>query len=179
MTSELHSKKHSLHYLAIALSHFKKPDDLLWIVTGKAVRTGIGTTLYVTHGDKLHLTGFFSAKLRGSQVSWLPCEIEVLSIATATKHFSPYIIQSNNNTCILTDSNPCVQVLRNCGCGEFSTSPLVSTFLSVVSRFQASVRHLYGAAILQSDFASHNAPPCQDVTCKVCAFIHRTQESVI
>ena len=73
-------------------------DDLLWIVTDGAVRPqGIGATLYVTRGNKLHLAGFFIAKLRGSQVSWLPCEIEALSIATATKHFSPYIIQSNNN----------------------------------------------------------------------------------
>ena len=157
-----------------------KPDDLLWIVTDGAVRTpGIGATLYVTRGDKLHLAGFFSAKLRGSQVSWLPCEIEALSIATATKHFSPYIIQSNNKACILTDSKPCVQAFEKLCRGEFSTSPRVSTFLSVVSRFQASVRHVSGAAILPSDFASRNAPPCQDVTCQVCAFIHRTQESVV
>ena len=135
--------------------------------------------LYVTRGNKLHLAGFFSAKLRGSQVSWLPCEIEALSIATATKHFSPYIIQSNNNACILTDSKPCVQAFEKLCRGEFSTSPRVSTFLSVVSLFQASVRHVSGAAILPSDFTSCNTPPCQDVTCQVCAFIHRTQESVV
>ncbi|KAK2548508.1 hypothetical protein P5673_031291 [Acropora cervicornis] len=116
---------------------------------------------------------------RGSQVSWLPCEIEALSIATATKHFSPYIIQSNNNACILTDSKPCVQAFEKLCRGEFSTSPRVSTFLSVISRFQASVRHVSGAAILPSDFASRNTPPCQYVTCQVCAFIHRTQESVV
>ena len=54
-------------------------------------------------------------------------------------------------------------------------------FLSVVSRFQASVRHVSGAAILPSNFASRNAPPppCQDVTCQICAFIHRTQECVV
>ena len=41
-----------------------KPDDLLWIVTDGAVWTpGIGATLYVTHGDKLLLAGFFSGKL--------------------------------------------------------------------------------------------------------------------
>ena len=64
------------------------------------------------HGDKPHLADFFSAKLRGSQLSWLPCEIEALSIATAIKHFSPYIIQSNNNACVLTDSKPCVQAFE-------------------------------------------------------------------
>ena len=42
-----------------------KPDDLLWIVTDEVVRPpGIGTTLYVTRGNKLHLADFFSAKLR-------------------------------------------------------------------------------------------------------------------
>ena len=159
-----------------------KPDDLLWIVTDGTVRTpGIGATFYVSRGNKLHLAGFFSAKLRGSQVSWLPCEIEALSIATATKHFSPCIIQSHNKACILTDNKPCVQAFEKLCRGEFSTSPRVSTFLSVVSSFQASVRHVSGAAILPSDFASRNAPPpaCQDVTCQMCAFIHRTQECVV
>ena len=35
-----------------------KPDDSLWIVTDGAVRPpGIGATVYVTHGNKLHLAG--------------------------------------------------------------------------------------------------------------------------
>ena len=169
--------------LALSSNHtitLPNPDDLLWIVTDRAVRPpDIGATLYVTRGNKFHLTGFFSAKLRGSQFSWLPCEIEALSTATAIKHFSPYIIQSNNNARILTDSKhtlcPSVRKLFR---GEFSTSPHVSFFLSVLSRFQASVRHVSGAAILLSDFASHEVP-CQDVTGQVCAFIHRTQESVV
>ena len=157
-----------------------RPDDLLWIVTDGAVKKpGIGATLYVTRGDRLHLAGFFSAKLRGSQISWLPCEVEALSIAVATKHFSPYIIQSNHNACILTDSKPCVQAFEKLCRGEFSASPRVSTFLSVVSRFQASVRHVSGSAILPSDFSSRNAPLCQDNTCQVCSFIHRTEESVV
>ena len=81
-----------------------RPDDQLWIVTDGAFRDpGIGATLYVTRSDKLHLAVFFSAKLCGSETSWLPCEVEALSIAIAIKHFSPYIIQSSKMTCILTD----------------------------------------------------------------------------
>ena len=38
---------------------------------------------------KLLLAGFFGAKLRKHQVTWLPCEIEALCIAAAIKHFSP------------------------------------------------------------------------------------------
>ena len=87
-----------------------KPDDQIWIVTDGAIRSpGIGATLYVTRNGKLHVAGFFSAKLRRSQVRWLPCKVEALSIAVAVKHFSPYLIQSHHQACILTDSKPCVQ----------------------------------------------------------------------
>lgn len=157
-----------------------RPEDQLWIVTDGAVRDpGIGATLYVTRSDKLHVSGFFSAKLRGSQTTWLPCEVEALSIAAATKHFSPYLIQSSKKACILTDSKPCVQAYEKLCRGEFSASPRVSTFLSVVSRYQTSVRHVSGASILQSDFASQSATPCDNETCQVCAFITRTRDSVV
>ena len=157
-----------------------RPDDQLCIVTDGAVREpGLGATLYVTRKGNLHLAGFFSAKLRGAQTAWLPCEVEALSIAAATKHFSPYIVQSSKNTCVLTDSKPCVQAYDKLCRGEFSASPRVSTFLSVVSRYQASVRHVSGSAILPSDFASRNAPPCEEESCQVCSFILRTKESVV
>ena len=133
----------------------------------------------MTRKGTLHLAGFFSAKLRGSQTTWLPCEVEALSIATATKHFSPYIIRSNTNTCILTGSKPCVQAHEKLCRGKFSASPCVSTFLFVVSRYQASVRHVAGSAILPSDFASRNAPLCEDEACQVCSFIKRTEDSVV
>ena len=96
--------------------------DQLWIVTDGAVKShGIGATLYATRKGKPRLAGFFSAKLRGRQHTWLPCEIEALSIAMAIKHFSPYTIQSKHTTCVLTDSKPCVQghcVIWKQSCGE-------------------------------------------------------------
>ena len=157
-----------------------RPKDQLWIVTDGAVRDpGIGATLYVTRGDKVHVSGFFSAQLWGSQTTWLPCEVEALSTAAATKHFSPYLIQSVKKACILTDSKPCVQAYEKLCRGEFSVSPRVSSFLSVVSRYQASVRHVSGAAILASDFASRNAAACENKTCQVCSFISRTRDSVV
>ena len=158
-----------------------RPDDqLLWIITDGAVKTpGIGATLYVTRNNKLLLARFFSAKLRGHKVMWLPCEIEALSIKAATKHFSPYIIQSKTPACILTDSKPCVQSFEKLCRGEFFSSPCVSTFLSTVSRYQASVRHVAGAAMLPSDFVSRTAPECDNPTCQVCSFVQRTEDSVV
>ena len=104
---------------------------------------------------------------------------EALFIAPATKHFSPYIIQSKTPACILTDSKPCVQSFEKLCRGEFSSSPRVATFLSTVSRYQASVRNVAGAAILPSDFASRNAPECNNRTCQVCSFVQSTEDSVV
>ena len=154
--------------------------DTLWIVTDGAVKSrGVGATMYVVRDGKPKVAGFFSAKLRHQQVTWLPCEIEALSIAAAVKHFSPYIIQSDHNICILTDSKPCVQAFEKLCRGEFSASPRVSTFLATVSRYQASLRHLAGSANIPSDFASRNAPDCTNVDCQICSFIARTEDSVV
>ena len=90
-----------------------RPDDQLWIATDGSVKQhGIGATQYITQDGGLHLAGFFSAKLRERQVTWLPFEVEALSIAVATNHFSPYITQSRHKVCILTDSKPCVQAFE-------------------------------------------------------------------
>ena len=114
-----------------------------------------------------------------SQTKWLPFEVEALAIATAIKHFSPYLVQSHHNACILTDSKPCVQAYEKLFRGEFSAGPRVSTFLSIVSRYQASVRHVSGSAILPLDFASRNAAPCLDDACQICTFTKQAQNSVV
>ena len=103
---------------------------------------------------------------------------EALSITAATKHFSPCFIQAKTPPCILTDSKPCVQSFENLCCGEFSSSPCVATFLSTVSRYQASVHHVPGAAILPSDFVSSNASECDNPICQVCSFVQCTKDSV-
>lgn len=154
--------------------------DQLWIVTdGSVKQRGIGATLYVMRNDKLHIAGFFSAKLRKHQVTWLPCEIEALSIAAAVRHFSPYIIQSQHRACVLTDSKPCVQGFDKLCRGEFSNSPRITSYLSTVARYQAHIQHLAGAANIPSDFASRNAPECSNPSCQVCAFVARLEESVV
>ena len=157
-----------------------KPSDLIWIITdGSVKQQGIGSTMYVRRADKLLLAGFFSAKLRDRQVTWLPCEVEALSIAASIKHFSPYIIQSHHKACLLTDSKPCVQAFEKLCRGEFSASPRVTTFLSTASRYQVSVRHIQGISNLPSDFASRNAKPCDEQSCQICSFIAETEDSVV
>lgn len=50
--------------------------------------------MYAMREGKLNLAGFFRAKLRKHQVTWLPCDTEALGITAAIKHFSPFIEQS-------------------------------------------------------------------------------------
>ncbi len=157
-----------------------RPSDQLWIVTdGSVTKSGIGATLYINRDNKIHLAGFFSAKLRKHQVTWLPCEIEALSIATSIKHFSPYIIQSSQPACLLTDSKPCVQAVEKLCRGEFSASPRVTSFLSIVSRYGVRVQHLAGSANIPSDFSSRNAAECTEPRCQICTFITLTEDSVV
>ncbi|VDI46836.1 Hypothetical predicted protein [Mytilus galloprovincialis] len=46
-------------------------------------------------------------------------------------------------------------------------------------RYQVTVRHVAGAAILPSDFASRNAPDCEDSACQICTFVQFTENSVV
>ena len=135
--------------------------------------------MYVSRENKLLFVGFFSAKLRKHQVTWLPCKIEALSIAVAIKHFGPYNIQSTHNTCLLTDSKPCVQAVETLCRGELSASPRVTSFLSTVSRYQINVRHLNGSVNIPSDFASRNASECTEPRCQMCSFITQLEDSVV
>ena len=160
--------------------HLPQRADQLWIVTdGSVSKCGIGATLYILRKKEIYLAGFFSAKLRKHQVTWLPCEIEALSISAAVKHFSPYIIQSVHKTYVLTDSKPCVQAIQKLRRGEFSASPRVTSFLSTASRYQVDLQHLAGSANIPSDFASRNGAKCQHPSCQICNFITQTEGCVV
>ena len=157
-----------------------KPDDQFWIATdGSVTMNGLGATLYVLQDQKLHLARYFSAKFKKHHASWLACEIEALSIAAAVKHFAPYIIQSKFKTHVLTDSKPCVQAFDKLCLGQFSSSPRVTSFLSSVSRYQVTLLHLPGSPNLPSDFASRNAPACDDPCCQVCSFVSEAEDLAV
>ena len=67
-----------------------QPQDALWIVADGSIKNrGIVPTLYLHRNGSLLLAGFFSAKLRKHQVTWLPCEIEAPAIGEAIGHFAP------------------------------------------------------------------------------------------
>ena len=157
-----------------------QPDDQLWIVNDGAVRQpGIASTLYVMRQGEPVPAGFFSAKLNPNQKDWLPCEIEALAISASINHFAPYIIQSSLHVCILTDSKPCVQAYEKLCHGSFSASLRISTFLSIVSRYQASIHCIRGIHNALSDFGSRHPIKCHDERCQICSFLSDSELCVI
>lgn len=95
------------------------------------------------------------------------------------KHYSPYIVQSLGPCCVITDSKPCVMACDKLCRGKFSASPRVYTFLSNVSRYQVSVCHVAGEAILPSDHSSLNAAECKESICQFCSFVSQSMDSLV
>ena len=152
------------------------------IVSDGALRyPGVGATLLVMRDGKPYLSGFFSAKLQLHQRDWLPCEVEALAIASAVKHFGPYIVQSGVECTVLTDSDPCVKAAQKLARGEFSASPRVTTMLATISRHRVTVQHLPGYKNLVADFQSRHVPACDAPPgkCQVCAFVAHLEAATV
>ena len=153
------SKPPNVHWKTTEPSQSLNPKMPYEIVIGGSIKNrGIAALLYVHRHGSLLLAGFFSAKLRKHQVTWLPCEIEALATGAAIRHFASFIIQSPHTTEVLTDSRPCVQAYEKLKRGEFSASSRVIIFLSTVSRYSAHIRHIAGVENLPSDYPSRNQP---------------------
>ena len=170
------SKKHLKNAESVVLPKYS---EQLHIICDAALRcAGIASTMFVVRNNKLYTAGHFNAKRRNHQSSWLPCEIEALCIGVSIKHFSPYILQSNHQTKVMTDSKPCVQAYQKMQRGGFSTSTRVHTFLSIVSRFRVEVIHIPGKNNIFADFASRNTITCGG-SCQICTYISDLENSVI
>ena len=138
-----------------------RSSDHLQITTDASQsKFGIAAVLCVIRNNKSYVAGYFNAKYRPHQRDWIPCELEALAISTAVSHFGQDIINSEHQTCVLTDSLPCVQAHQKLCQGKFSTSARVSTYLSVLSRFRVKLIHIKGTNNEYSDYASRNPPEC-------------------
>ena len=155
----------------------RKEDHLQIITDAATIPAGLAASLFVLRGGKPYLAGLFNARKTSSQAGWLACELEALGIASSVKHFSPYIIQSEHVTEVLTDSRPCVQAYEKLQRGAFSASSRVTTFLSVVSRYHIKISHIPGKNNI-SDYASRNPIHCEG-KCQICKFIDTLEASVV
>ncbi|KAK2171137.1 hypothetical protein NP493_1099g00044 [Ridgeia piscesae] len=101
-----------IHLIKLLPAEHRTKSDVLWIVTDGSIKNrGIAATLYVRKSDKLLLAGFFNAKLRKHQVTWLPCDVEVAYL------YLPIVQAIGAETKLWADKNR----------RRFSTSPLALT----------------------------------------------------
>ena len=157
----------------------KTDDRLLITVDASPLNQGLAATLFVVRNGKNIPAEYFSFKLKGHQVGWLPCEMEALGITAAVSHFSPFIKESLHQTQVLTDSRPCVQAWGKLKKGLFSASARVSTFLSTLSAANVSLCHIKGSLNQISDYGSRHPSVCDDSSCQICRFIQDTAASVV
>ena len=151
-------------------------EDRLQIICD-ASKTGLGSALYIIR-DKPLLAGIFNVQLKGSQKTWLPCEVEALSVGCGVNHFGPYIVQSKHVTEVLTDSKPCIQAYGKLQRGSFSASARVTTFLSTISRYGVKLSHIAGHKNVLSDYFSRNPLAC-DGGCQICTFVEKAETSAV
>lgn len=157
----------------------RRCDHLQIVTDASQMKMGLAAALYVVRDGKSLVAGYFNTKYRPHQRGWIPCELEALAISAAVSHFAPYLVNSEHQTCVLTDSLPCVQAYAKLCQGKFSSSARVSTFLSVISRFQVKLIHLKGSDNIYSDFASRNPPDCNQQNCQICKYASELADSVV
>ena len=155
-----------------------KRRDQIQIVTD-ASNTGIGAAMYVLREGVPMVSGYFSARYKKHQTSWYPCEAEALSIHCAVAHFAPYIVESDHQATVLTDSLPCVKAYGKLKKAQFSSSSRVTTFLSTLCRYNVHLIHLKGTDNIYADYASRNTATCEDKKCQICIYVQDTISSVV
>lgn len=69
------------------------------------------------------------------------------------------------NSCLVVSL---LQAYEKLSRGKFPNSLRIQTFIYTVSRLDVSIRHVSIAAILPTEFASRNAPDCNNPDCQVC-----------
>lgn len=157
-----------------------KPSDHLVITNDGAVgNTGVGAVLHIIRNNKTYLGGYYSAKLKPHQGKWLPCEVEALAIGSAVNHWGHYIVESEHQTQVLSDSKPCIQAFDKMSRGEFSTSARITTFLSTLSRYNVKLQHIAGCKNITADYLSRNPMECSNRDCQVCTFIAESEEATV
>ena len=154
----------------------KRDEQLL--ITLDWSKKGIGATLYAVQENKKKVVEYFSAKLKGNQINWPPCDGEGLALATALKRFSHFLRESSLPTIVASDNKTVIQALNLMATGSFSTSPRLNALLASINIYPLKFRHISGKFKLNedSDASSRQPMECSDSQCSVCTFISNQAE---
>ena len=125
----------------------------------------------VINGKKVELHGGeFSARLKGAQVRWTPCEKECLAIKLLVAHYQPFIRESFNCTTVLTDNIVSVHAWNAIKLGKISTSSRVASFISTLCENNVEIVHFPGEMTKVADYNACNPVHCKQSKCQTCNF---------
>lgn len=128
----------------------------------------------VIDGKKTELHGGeFSARLKGAQVRWTPCEKECLAIKLLVAHYQPFIRESLNCTTVFTDNIVSVHAWNAIKAGKISTSSRVASFISTMCENNVDIVHFPGEMTKVADYNSRNPVHCNQSKCQTCNFIEQ------
>ena len=126
----------------------------------------------LVNGKNIELHGGqFSARLKGAQSRWTPCEKECLAIKLLVQHFQPFIRENKNKTTVLTDNIVSVHAWNAIKLGKVSSSSRVASFISTMCENNIDIQHYPGTSTKVADFNSRNPMSCTQPKCQTCSFI--------
>ena len=155
-----------------------RPSDQLRIYTDWSQHAdAVGGRLVVIReidGKKVEMHGGqFSARLKGAQARWTPCEKECLAIKLLTLHFQPFIRESKSKTTIFTDNIVSVHAWNAIKLGKVSSSSRVASFISTMCESNIEIVHFPGSQTMLADYNSRNPMSCNESKCQTCRFIEQ------
>ena len=156
----------------------KRTDQLL--ITLDWSKKGIGATLWAILDQSRQVVEFFSAKLKGNQSNWSPCDGEGLALAAAIKRFSVFLRETHKVTIVCSDNKTVVQALNLLSKGSFSTSPRLNALLASVNIYPMQFKHISGKFKLnqESDSNSRNPVDCDEINCSTCQFLQNMADQL-
>ena len=155
-----------------------KPSDLLVISKdGCLSQMSVGMIMWARRDGEWKLVECFSFKINASLKNFWACELEGFADGAAAKKFKHYILESHQDTIILTDSRPCYLAYQLLKKGKMSTSPRLNVFFATMSalpvRLEMSSAKM--GQMLGSDTMSRNAVQCGNPrACQMCSFVEDT-----
>ena len=95
--------------------------------------------LWAIRDKEWHLAECYSFKIKDNLNNWYVCELEGFADATAARKFKHYILESNQETIILTDNRPCFLAWSLMKKGKLSASLRLNVFFANLSSLPVKI----------------------------------------
>ena len=154
----------------------KSSDTLIISKDAALAKPAIGMMLWAIRGSEWHFCETFSFIVNATLSNWYACELEGYADGCAGKKWQHHILESDNESVILTDNKSCYLAFQMMKKGKLSESPRLNKFLSGLSALPIRLELTSGklGMILGTDTISRNPSVCDNPeACQTCIFVTR------